>query len=63
MREHFLVFGSPRIDEDEIEEVVSCLRSGWIGTGPRVAEFERRFAAYKGQAMPWPSIPAQRPCT
>ena len=48
MRENFLVFGSPRIDEDEIEEVVSCLRSGWIGTGPRVAEFERRFAAYKG---------------
>jgi dTDP-4-amino-4,6-dideoxygalactose transaminase len=50
MRENFLVFGSPRIDEDEIEEVVSCLRSGWIGTGPRVAEFERRFAAYKGAA-------------
>ena len=48
MREKFLVFGSPRIEEDEIEEVVSCLRSGWIGTGPRVAEFERRFAAYKG---------------
>ncbi len=47
MRENFLVFGSPRIDEDEIEEVVSCLRSGWIGTGPRVAEFERRFAEYK----------------
>jgi dTDP-4-amino-4,6-dideoxygalactose transaminase len=47
MREKFLVFGSPRICEDEIEEVVSCLRSGWIGTGPRVAEFERRFAAYK----------------
>jgi dTDP-4-amino-4,6-dideoxygalactose transaminase len=48
MRENFLVFGSPRIEEEEIEEVVSCLRSGWIGTGPRVAEFERRFAAYKG---------------
>ena len=47
MREKFLVFGSPRITEDEIEEVVSCLRSGWIGTGPRVAEFERRFAEYK----------------
>ena len=47
MREKFLVFGSPRIAEDEIEEVVSCLRSGWIGTGPRVAEFERRFAEYK----------------
>jgi len=48
MRENFLVFGSPRIEEDEIDEVVACLRSGWIGTGPRVAEFERRFAAYKG---------------
>ncbi|NLY42074.1 MAG: DegT/DnrJ/EryC1/StrS family aminotransferase [Desulfovibrionales bacterium] len=48
MRSEFLIFGSPRIAEDEIEEVVSCLRSGWIGTGPRVAEFERRVAAYKG---------------
>ncbi len=50
MRENFLVFGSPRIEEDEIDEVVACLRSGWIGTGPRVAEFERRFAAYKEAA-------------
>ena len=50
MRENFLVFGSPRIEEDEIEEVVACMRSGWIGTGPRVAEFERRVAAYKGAA-------------
>ncbi|NLV97562.1 MAG: DegT/DnrJ/EryC1/StrS family aminotransferase [Desulfovibrionales bacterium] len=48
MREEFLVFGSPRIEEDEIDEVVSCLRSGWIGTGPRVAAFERLFAKYKG---------------
>ncbi len=48
MRSEFLVFGSPRIAEDEIDEVVACLRSGWIGTGPRVAEFERRVAAYKG---------------
>ncbi|GAB1408998.1 DegT/DnrJ/EryC1/StrS family aminotransferase [Desulfovibrionales bacterium] len=48
MRSEFLIFGSPRISEDEIEEVVSCLRSGWIGTGPKVAEFERRVAAYKG---------------
>lgn len=47
MRENFLVFGSPRIAGDEIEEVVACLRSGWIGTGPRVAEFERNFAGYK----------------
>jgi dTDP-4-amino-4,6-dideoxygalactose transaminase len=47
-RQDFLVFGSPRIEEDEIAEVVACLRSGWIGTGPRVARFERDFAAYQG---------------
>jgi len=28
--------------------VVACLRSGWIGTGPRVAQFERDFASYQG---------------
>jgi dTDP-4-amino-4,6-dideoxygalactose transaminase len=52
MRKDFLVFGSPRISEDEIAEVTACLRSGWIGTGPRVAEFERNFAAYKGGGRP-----------
>lgn len=44
----FLVFGAPCIEEEEISEVVSCLRSGWIGTGPRVARFEADFAEYKG---------------
>jgi len=41
----FLVFGAPHIDEAEIDEVLACLRSGWLGTGPRVAQFERDFAA------------------
>jgi dTDP-4-amino-4,6-dideoxygalactose transaminase len=44
----FLVFGAPLIEEEDIDEVVACLRSGWIGTGPRVAQFEADFAAYKG---------------
>lgn len=44
----FLVFGAPLIEEEDIDEVVACLRSGWIGTGPRVAQFEAHFAAYKG---------------
>jgi dTDP-4-amino-4,6-dideoxygalactose transaminase len=44
----FLVFGAPAIEEAEIEEVVATLRSGWLGTGPRVAKFEQDFAAYKG---------------
>jgi dTDP-4-amino-4,6-dideoxygalactose transaminase len=43
-----IVFGQPQILDDEINEVVACLRSGWIGTGPRVARFERDFAAFKG---------------
>lgn len=46
--QNFLVFGSPLIEEAEIDEVLACLRSGWIGTGPRVAQFEHDFAAYKG---------------
>lgn len=44
----FLVFGAPLIGECEITEVETVLRSGWLGTGPRVAQFERDFAAYKG---------------
>jgi dTDP-4-amino-4,6-dideoxygalactose transaminase len=46
--EPFLVFGQPVIGEEEIAEVVECLRSGWIGRGPRVSRFEEQFAAYKG---------------
>jgi len=46
--EPFLVFGAPRIEDEEIEEVVECLRSGWIGTGPRVATFEQAFRTYTG---------------
>lgn len=38
-------FSRPSIGEDEIAEVVACLRSGWITTGPRTAQFERDFAA------------------
>jgi len=44
----FLVFGAPRIEEDEIAEVEACLRSGWLGTGPRVAQFEGDFAQWRG---------------
>lgn len=50
IRDEFLVFGAPAVGEAEIEEVVQSLRSGWLGTGPKVARFERDFAAYKGVA-------------
>ena len=48
MRSDFLVFGQPLIGEDEKQEVLDCLNRGWLGTGPKVARFEREFAAYKG---------------
>jgi dTDP-4-amino-4,6-dideoxygalactose transaminase len=51
MSPDFIVFGAPQIERDEIDEVVRCLESGWIGSGPRVAQFETEFAAYKGQAF------------
>lgn len=47
-RDSYLIYGSPQLLEPEIEEVVATLRSGWIGTGPRVARFEQGFAAYVG---------------
>lgn len=47
-KESFLVFGSPAIEETEIDEVVASMRSGWLGTGPKVARFEKDFAKYKG---------------
>ena len=45
--ESFLVFGAPKIGEEEIAEVQACLRLGWLGTGPRVAQLEKDFAAYR----------------
>jgi len=48
MRNKFLVFGSPLIEQPEIDEVVASLKSGWIGTGPKVHKLEEMFAKYKG---------------
>lgn len=41
-------FSPPDITEAEISEVAEALRSGWITTGPRTKEFEKRIAAYCG---------------
>ncbi len=48
MRKEFLVYGSPAIEDAEIDDVVAVMQSGWLGTGPKVARFERDFAKYKG---------------
>ena len=47
-RDTFLSFQPPAIGEEEIEAVSETLRSGWLTTGPRTAELERRFAEYVG---------------
>lgn len=39
-------FSPPDLGEQEIEEVVATIRSGWITTGPRTKLLERRFAAF-----------------
>jgi dTDP-4-amino-4,6-dideoxygalactose transaminase len=41
-------FSPPRIDEKTIEAVTEVLRSGWITTGPKTRELERRITEYTG---------------
>jgi len=48
MRKEFLPFSRPSIDEGDIAAVVEVLRSGWITTGPKNAEFEEKFCDYTG---------------
>jgi dTDP-4-amino-4,6-dideoxygalactose transaminase len=45
-RETFLSFQPPALGEEEVEAVAETIRSGWLTTGPRTAELERRFAEY-----------------
>lgn len=47
-RNTFLPYAIPLIDENDINEVVNTLKSGWVAKGPRTMEFEKRFAEYVG---------------
>lgn len=46
MKKRSISFSPPDISELEIQEVCEALRSGWITTGPRVKEFEKRLSDY-----------------
>ncbi len=48
MSDDFLPFSRPSLSRAAIDEVVACLESGWITTGPRVKRFEQDLAAYLG---------------
>ncbi|MEG4028760.1 MULTISPECIES: DegT/DnrJ/EryC1/StrS family aminotransferase [unclassified Microcoleus] len=47
-KDRFLVFGAPAIEDSEIQEVVATMKTGWLGTGPKVRKFQDEFNAYKG---------------
>lgn len=44
VRSNLLPYGRQQIDDEDIEQVIAVLRSDWLTTGPKVAEFEQRFA-------------------
>jgi len=46
MSEEFLPFSRPSISQAAIDEVVACLKSGWIATGPRVNQFTENLKTY-----------------
>src|SRR3990167_2784064 len=48
MSDEFLPFSRPSISRAAIDEVVFCLESGWITTGPRVQQFTANLQQYLG---------------
>jgi perosamine synthetase len=48
VRKTLMPYGHQWIDDEDINAVIEVLRSDWITTGPKVAEFEEAFAAYVG---------------
>lgn len=48
MTDKFLKFTTPAIDQATIDEVVACLKSGWLATGPRVKQLEEALEKYLG---------------
>ena len=56
MERRIIPFSPPDITDLEINEVVAAMKSGWITTGPRTKELEKRIAKwvqnYKGEASP-----------
>lgn len=43
---HFIPFAKPSLSQAACDEVMHCLKSGWITTGPRVKQFESYLSTY-----------------
>ncbi|HSP86833.1 MAG TPA: DegT/DnrJ/EryC1/StrS family aminotransferase [Ignavibacteriaceae bacterium] len=48
MNKDFLLFHKPFISEEEVNEIVDTVRSGWLSMGPKTIKFEEAFNAYIG---------------
>jgi len=48
MKEDFLIFHRPFISEDEVNEIVDTVRSGWLSMGPKTIRFEEEFNNFIG---------------
>ncbi len=48
----FIPLGAPTFGSDDINEVIDSLESGWVGTGPKVGQFEQDFGNYVGSQSP-----------
>src|SRR3990167_9003850 len=46
MSDEFIPFSKPSISQAAIDEVIACLKSGWLTTGPRVAQFTEALKDY-----------------
>ena len=48
MNKDFLLFHRPFISEEEVDEIVDTVRSGWLSMGPKTIKFEEDFNSYIG---------------
>ena len=48
MTKDFIPFGLPLIEDEEIEEVLDTLKSGWLTSGPKTKAFEEEFSKFVG---------------
>src|SRR5580704_19717932 len=48
VRPRLLPYGRQSLDDSDVQAVVEVLKSDWLTTGPKVGEFEERFAAWVG---------------
>src|SRR5260370_9871107 len=47
-RERLLPYGRQSLDDADVQAVVEVLKSDWLTTGPKIAEFEEQFAEWVG---------------